>query len=180
VLVSLRAWGRVVLVLVLTAVVQVGILNGLVVDGAHPDAFLLLAIVAGAVAGSQRGAAVAFVVGLVADLFVLTPYGLSSLCFVLVAFGVGAATALPGGRAPQSFRIVTAFAGGIAGSLLFAGLGALLGQPELPRHQLIAVVVVVAVANVVLVLPATGALIWALKVDSAPRELATTTGGSAR
>ncbi len=174
-----KAWLRVAALLAVTAVVQIGILNGLVIDGAHPDTFLLLAVVAGLVAGSQRGAVVAFVVGLVADLFVLTPFGLSSLCYVLVAFGVGAVATLPGGRAPYSFRIVTAFAGGIAGSLLFAGIGALLGQPDLPRHQLVAVVVVVAVANVVLVIPATAAMMWALKVDSAPHELATT-GGSAR
>jgi rod shape-determining protein MreD len=170
----------VAIVLLVTTIVQVGVLNGLVVDGAHPDAFLLLAIVAGLVAGSQRGAVVAFFVGLVADLFVLTPFGLSSLCYVLVAFGVGAVASLPAGRAPYGFRIVTAFTGGIAGSLLFDGIGALLGQPELPRHQLIVVVAVVAVANVVLVIPAAAAMTWALSADSAGRELATTSGGSAR
>ena len=79
-------------------------LNEIVVGGAHPDLFLLLAISAGLAAGPQRGAVMAFALGLVADLFVQTPYGLSSLCYVLVAFaiGLGGRASRPGGRRSAS------------------------------------------------------------------------------
>jgi len=173
-----RAWLRLAVVVVLTTVLQVGVLNGLEVGGAHPDGFLLLAIAAGIVAGPQRGAVIAFVVGLVADLFVLTPFGLSALVDVLVAFGVGSAAALPAGRAPYSFRMMMAFAGGIAGTLLFALISSLLGQPKLPSHELAVVAAVVAIANVVLVAPATAAMSWAVKVGPS-RDLAAVSGGSA-
>ena len=89
---SLRMWARLALIAFGAIIVQVGLLNQVVVSGAHADVFLLLAISAGLVAGPQRGAAMAFVLGLVADVFVPTPYGLSSLCYVLVAFAVGLAT----------------------------------------------------------------------------------------
>jgi rod shape-determining protein MreD len=173
-----RAWLRLVVVIVVTAVLQVGVLDGLEVHGAHPDGFLLVAIAAGLVAGPQRGAVIAFVVGLVADLFVLTPFGLSALVDVLVAFGVGSAAALPAGRAPYSFRMVMAFAGGITGTLLFAVISALLGQPKLSSHELVVVVAVVAIANVVLVVPAAAAMSWAVNVGPS-RDLAAVSGGSA-
>jgi len=130
-------------------------------------------------AGPQRGAVIAFVVGLVADLFVVTPFGLSALVYVLVAFGVGAAASLAGGRAPYSFRMVMAAAGGIAGVLLFAGIGVLIGQPQLPSHQLLAVVGVVAIANALLALPAAMLMSWAVSSGPASRELAPSSGGSA-
>jgi rod shape-determining protein MreD len=133
---NMRTWGRLVIVTLAAAVIQVGVLNGIVVDGAHPDLFLLLAISAGLAGGPQRGAVMGFALGLVADLFVQTPYGLSSLCYVLVAFGVGLAAGIPSGRAPLGFQLATALVGGIGGTLLYAGLGTLIGQPSVPHHQL--------------------------------------------
>jgi rod shape-determining protein MreD len=177
--VNTRAWGRIAFVVVVTVVAQVGLVNGLVIEGAHPDLFLLLAIVAGLTAGPQRGAVIAFFVGLVADLFVLTPFGLSSLVYVFVAFGVGAVASLPGGRAPNSFRLIIAIAGGVAGTLLFAGIGALIGQPQLPSPQLISVLLVVAVSSAVLVIPAASLMSWAVDAGHASRDLAGVPGGSA-
>jgi rod shape-determining protein MreD len=173
-----RAWLRVAAVGCIALVVQEGILNGLIVGGAHPDAFLLLAVAAGLVAGPQQGAVIAFVVGLVADLFVLTPFGLSSLVYVLVAFGAGTAASLPGGRAPYGFQMTVALAGGVVGTLLFEGIGALLGQPKLPAHQLVVVAAVVGIANVVLVIPASAALSRAINIGP-PRDLGAVSGGSA-
>jgi len=176
--VTARAWLRVAAVVCVTLVVQVGILNGLVVGGAHPDAFLLLAIAAGLTAGPQRGAVIAFVVGLVADLFVLTPFGLSSLVYVLVAFGAGLTASLPGGRARYSFEMLVALAGSVAGTLLFEGISILLNQPRLPGHELAVVVAVVAVANAVLIIPASAAMSRAVSVGP-PRDTAAVAGGSA-
>jgi rod shape-determining protein MreD len=161
-----------------TIIVQEAILNGIVLGGAHPDAFLLLAVAAGLTAGPQQGAVIAFAIGIVADLFVLTPFGLSALVYVLVAFSVGAAASLPGGRAPYSFQMLVAFVAGIVGTLLFAGVSALLGQPKLPGHALLSVSAVVAIANVILVIPAVAAMSRAITIGPT-RDLAAVPGGSA-
>jgi rod shape-determining protein MreD len=137
-------WARLGSIALGAVIFQVGLLNQVVIAGAHADIFLLLAITAGLVAGPQRGAAMAFVLGLVADVFVETPYGLSSLCYVLVAFAVGLAVGALPGRPTFGFQLAAAFLGGIGGSLLFAGLGVLIGQPSVPLHQLAIVSVVVS------------------------------------
>jgi len=179
--VTLRTWSRLALVAVVAAVVQVGVLNGIVVAGAHPDLFLLLAISAGLAAGPQRGAVMGFALGLVADLFVQTPYGLSSLCYVLVAFGVGLAAVIPSGRAPLGFQLATALLGGVGGTLLYAGLATLIGQPSVPRHQLAVIVVVVTAGCVLLGAPAYRLLEWTVAVTpGAHHDPATFAGGSAR
>jgi rod shape-determining protein MreD len=171
--VTLRTWRRLFVVGFAVMIVQVGLLQQIVVGSAHPDAFLLMAVCAGLVAGPQYGAVVAFVTGLVADLFVVTPYGLSALCFVLVAFGVGYLAALPGGRAPYTFRVVTAFVASIGGTLLYAGLSILVGQPHAPRGELVNVVAVVSVANAVLAIPAVALMRWVFSSAGQPgRELA--------
>lgn len=173
-----RAWLRLALVVLVTLVLQEGVLNGITIGGAHPDAFVVLAVAAGLAAGAQRGAVIAFAIGLVADLFVLTPFGLSSLVFVLVAFCVGLLAAVPSGRAPAGFQMLVALVAGLLGSVVFDGLNDLLGQPKLPNHQLVVVTVVVGLAAALLVVPARAAMSWALTVGPA-RETAALTGGSA-
>ena len=136
--------GAVPLIAFCAAIVQVGLLNQIVVAGAHADCFLVLAISAGLVAGPRTRAAMAFVLGLVADVFVQTPYGLSSLCYVLIAFAVGLATSALPGRPSFGFKLAAGLLGGIGGSVLFAGLGVLIGQPSVPLHDLAIVAVVVS------------------------------------
>jgi len=179
---TLRIWGRLALVAVVAAILQFGVLDGIVVAGAHPDLFLVLAISAGLAAGPQRGAVIAFALGLVADLFVQTPYGLSSLCYVLVAFAVGLATAgIPTGLPPLGFRLATAVLGGIGGTLLYAGLGTLIGQPTVPRHQLADIVAVVTAGCVLLAEPGYRVLGWAAAVaPGSHRDPAAFASGSAR
>lgn len=169
---TLRTWWRLAAIGLVAVVVQVAVLNQIEVGGAHPDLFLCVAIGAGLVAGAQQGAVVGFAAGLVADLFTVTPYGLSALTFVLVAFFVGLLAALPAGRGSLAFRVVATFGASIAGTLVYAGLLILLGQPHLPRSELAGVVAVVSVANAVLALPVTGAMGWAFAGGTGARELA--------
>ena len=51
--------------------------------------FLTVAVATGLVTGAEGGALMGFAVGMVADLFVQTPLGLSALTFSLVGFTVG-------------------------------------------------------------------------------------------
>lgn len=175
---TLRVWRRLFIVGLALVVVQVCVAQRFVFGGAHPDLFLLLAIAAGLVAGPQHGAVVAFVTGVVADLFVVTPFGLSALCYVLVAFAVGLLSASPGGRSPNLYRVVATFVASIGGTLLFMAITLLVGQPHLPRSQVVAVVAVVSVTNAILAVPAALAMQWAFAGANPSRD-ALMAGGSA-
>jgi len=178
---TIRMWGRLSLVAFGAVIVQVGLLNQIVVGGAHPDLFLLLAISAGIVAGPQSGAVIAFALGLLADVFVQTPFGLSSLCFVLVAFAMGMVVATLPGRPTVGFQLAAALLGGIGGTLLFAGLGTLIGQTSVPRHQLAVVAAVVAAGCVVLAPLTYRVLEWTVAVaPGTRRDAGAFAGGSAR
>jgi rod shape-determining protein MreD len=178
---SLRTWGRLAVVALAVVLVQVCVLNQITIGGAHPDALLLLAVSAGLVAGPQRGAVMGFALGLVADVFVQTPYGLSSLCYVLVAFAVGLATGTVTTRPTFGFQAATALLGGVGGTLLFACLGTLIGQPSVPRHQLAVIAVVVAGGCVLFANLAYRLIEWTLAVaPGAHRDAGAFASGSAR
>lgn len=155
-----RSWRRLALAAVTVVIVQVGILQQISIDAAHPDVFLLMAICAGLVAGPQTGAVIAFLWGLVADLFVVTPFGLSALCFVLVAFAVGQLSQVPGSRPPYRLSVVVSFAAGFVGSLLYVGLSFLVGLPHFPAPEIAVAALVVAVGCAVLAVPAMATTRW--------------------
>lgn len=172
---TLRIWRRLFIVGFVVLVVQLGVLQQITIAGAHPDAFLLIAICAGLVAGPQAGAIVGFVTGLVADVFLVTPFGLSALCYVLVAFALGLSSSLQAGRAPYLFQVVAVFVASLGGTLLFQVLAILVGQPHLARSQLVSVLLVVSVANAILALPAAAAMRWVFAATSrGSHELAST------
>jgi len=178
--VNLRSWSRLGAVALLALVVQVAVLDQLVVHGAHPEVLVLLAAAAGAVAGSQRGAMIGFVIGLVADLVLPTPYGLSALTYVLVAFAAGGVRSLPGDRDGRSLQVATCIAGAAGGTLCFAVLGDLLGQPGMLDRQGAVVVLVVTVGALVLAFPSVAALRWVVRgADRSVTGHAIPSGGSA-
>ena len=74
-----RESSRVVLVVITFVVVQQTLVLDLRLGGIHPDIMVLLPIVAGIVGGPATGASMGFGAGLVADLFLPTPFGLSAL-----------------------------------------------------------------------------------------------------
>jgi rod shape-determining protein MreD len=178
---TLRTWARLGVVCLAAVLVQVGVLNQIVIGGVHPDVFLLLAISAGLVAGPQLGAVMGFTIGLVADVFVQTPYGLSSLCYVLVAFAVGLAAGTTSGRPTLGFQLAAAFLGGVGGTLLFAGLGTLIDQPSVSHHQLVVAATVVAAGCVLFANLAYRLVEWTIAVaPGAHRDAGAFASGSAR
>ena len=177
---TLRAWYRLALVLFGAVVLQLSVFDGIVVHHAHPDVLLLVAIGAGLAGGPQQGAIAAFATGLVADLLVDTPYGMSALTFVLVAFAVGLATAGPGERATPGLRFATAVLASAGGTLLFAGIGYVLGEPLMLRSNIVAVVAIVTLGNAVLALPVLKAVAWAIAGGARDRADAPLAGARAR
>ena len=126
--------------------------------GVPGDLLLLLAIAGGLVGGPVRGAVVGFVAGLAMDLFLLTPFGLSSLTYLAVGYAVGSMHAGVLRSAPW-IPVVAGFVASVVGVVFFVVLGQLVGQqfrlPELPQ-----IVAVTAVINALLVFPAMFVLRW--------------------
>lgn len=152
---------RLPLVFLLVLTLQKSVLGDLDVRDVRPDMLLLFAVCAGLVGGSEVGAVVGFATGLVADLFVLAPLGLSALVFSLVGYAVG------------SFRNnlirelwwmppVTAFIASAGGVLLYAVVGAVLGESQFVRPELATTALIVGLLNAVLSIVLVRITGWAL------------------
>lgn len=131
------------------------------VAGAHAELMWLLPVAAGLAAGPRVGAVVGFVAGIAVDLLLPTPFGLSALVGCLLGAGVGRVTATMDVDEWWVAPLVAAI--GSAGAVLcYAVLGAVLGQGQMLRVDLGAVVGVVAVVNALVARPAGRLVGWAL------------------
>ncbi len=90
-----------------------------------------------------------FVAGLAADLLLPTPFGLSALVCCLVGFAVGASTGAVT-REVWWFPPLVALAASAVAVMLYAVIGAVLGQEQFLRVDLAAIVAVVAIVNAIL------------------------------
>lgn len=128
--------------------------------GVMPDFMLLIAVAGGLTAGATRGAALGFASGILIDLFLPTPLGLSALVFTLVGYGVGVAnTGVL--RSAWYIPILTAAGGSVAGVTLYALIGSVLGEGMIDGH-LATIAFVVGVANAVLAPVAVKFVDWSL------------------
>ena len=69
------------------ALLQYVVFSQFRIAGVSADLFLVVAIAAGIVAGSERGAVVGFVCGACLDLLVVTPFGLGAISGCWIAGG---------------------------------------------------------------------------------------------
>jgi len=160
-----RSAVRTLVVVALVLLAQTTIILEIRVDGASPDVMLLLPIAAGVAAGPVEGATVGFVAGIAADLLTPTPLGLSALVGTLVGLAVGA---ISGGvvRDLRGLPTLVALVSSAAAVMLYAVLGAVLGESQFLHVDLAGVVAVVAVANALLAGPAVRLMRWALAGDA--------------
>lgn len=163
---------RISLALVLTLALHLTLLSRIRIDNVRPDAMLLIAVVAGLTAGPERGAIVGFCAGLLADLFLQTPLGLSALAYCLVGFAVGS---LQSGilRAAWWIPVLTALAASTAGVVLYAILGAMVGQGDFVGPRLGVIAALVGVMNAALAPAAMRLIGWAFGSSVTDRSYAT-------
>jgi rod shape-determining protein MreD len=152
---------RATLVIVVVLVVQHTLVDSVRVGGAHPDLMLLLPIAAGYAAGPDRGAVFGFITGLVADLFLPTPYGLSALVGCLLGYGTGVATRglVRGSWWLPSVVAVVATAAGLGA---YAILGAVLGEPGMLKTYLAPALVVMTPSAALVAVPLLRFVAWAV------------------
>lgn len=161
------ARSRVLLVLFVAMVVQLSVGASVTLAGVHPDLMLLMAVAAGIVGGEERGAILGFAAGLLADLFVQAPFGLGALSFTLVGYSTGLfRTAIL--RAPWWLVAASAAVASAAGEILYAVIGAVLGQNQMVSDRLGPVVGVVGGLNGVVALVVVPIMRWAIFPGSRP------------
>jgi rod shape-determining protein MreD len=159
------ARSRVLLVLSLAVAVQLSLAAGIDVAGVHPDLMVAVAVAAGIVGGEERGAIVGFAAGLLTDLFVQAPFGLSALSFTLVGFGTGLFRAAIL-RAPWWLVAASAAVGSAAGVVVYALIGAVLDQSQMISDHLGPVIGVVAGLNGLASLIVVPVMRWSIFPDS--------------
>jgi rod shape-determining protein MreD len=158
---------RVSLVLVLGLTLQLSVAPSVQLFGVQADLMMLLALGAGLAAGPDRGAAIGFASGLLYDLTLQTPCGLSALTYALVAFAVGSLqdSVL---RAAWWIPVTTAIAGSTLGVILYVVFGTVVGV-EFLGVSIPKVAILVAVLNAVVAGPAIRAMRWATGTQESVR-----------
>jgi rod shape-determining protein MreD len=148
------------LLIVTAAILQRGVLSQIRIDSAMPDALLVLAVAAGIVGGTDRGATVGFFSGLALDLMVTTPFGLAAISYLAAGVVAGFLESAMV-RSARWLTMAIAAVSALVGVGVFALFGTLLGRSDLIDGQLVSVAVVVAVSTAILALPAVRACRWA-------------------
>jgi rod shape-determining protein MreD len=140
---------RLGVLIVLLVILQVTVFPHLRIAGVVPDLGLVAAIAVGFREGPEAGAIVGFAGGLAYDLFLSTPLGLSALSYALVGYFVGV---VEGGlmRVPAWLPTVLGFIGGLAGGLVFIGIGVLVGVDAVKGLHGVETVALAAVYDAIL------------------------------
>ncbi len=131
-----------------------------------PELPALIAILAGLFAGAQNGSVMAFIAGLVWDVYLPTPIGLAAVTFAVVAYALGDFTE-DLFHDTQTRTLIAVFVGTAAMVSAYALLGAVLGQGGLVTGRLLIIVLVASLFNTMLSLPAAAAMRWALGIRRA-------------
>jgi rod shape-determining protein MreD len=168
--VSGRSMLRVAFVIFVVLMVQQTVMVALRIGGAHPDLLWLLPITAALLDGPETGAIVGFWSGLAFDLVLPTPFGLSALVGCLLGYAVGSLTAAVDPRAAW-LKPVAALTGSVAADMLFAVLGAILGQQQMVQVDFLALFAVVGLSSLICVLPVNRMMRWALAGESHRRSI---------
>lgn len=146
------------LVLLAALVIQITMLSDLRLLGALGDLMLALTVAAGLTGGADRGVTWGFATGVLYDLMLDTPFGLSALTYALVGYAVGlAGSALM--RTSGWWPVGVAAVAGAVQATLYTALANLLGD-AFPFGHLPAIALVMAAWCALLVLPLIRVMWW--------------------
>ena len=139
---------RVVSVSVMILIVHVGIAPDIRISGVAAELPIGFAIAAGLTGGVERGAIFGFIFGLMVDMFLFTPIGLSALVFGLVGWVSGHVFM---DRIEES-PIMSALAIGVGtgiGLTAFVFIGIALGEGALAEAPITRIVLIASLINAV-------------------------------
>ena len=143
-------------------ILQLTVFTKIKVAGVSPESMALVAAMAGLIVGSQQSSLIAFSAGLLWDVYLTTPLGLSAISLAISAYAVGSIKEglFPSTRVQMVFLVLLATA---ISTVLYAVLGELVGQNGLLGLELLKIAVLASVMNAVLSLPAKPLMSWSLK-----------------
>jgi rod shape-determining protein MreD len=156
---------RVAMIGIVLLALQTTMLAELRPFGVSADIMLGASVCAGIVAGAEQGAMVGFVYGVMFDLLLVSPLGLSAFAYGIAAFSVGALKALITVGQAWWLTVMLIIAGSGGGIVLFAFSGALIGQQGWVRLHLVGDVLVIGGVNALIGLPLSALMKWALRVE---------------
>ncbi|HEX6420009.1 MAG TPA: rod shape-determining protein MreD [Acidimicrobiales bacterium] len=164
-----RRWEplRAALVVAAALLLQLALVADVRVGGVMPDLVLVVVVAAALTGGPDRGATYGFATGLLYDLVVSTPFGLTPLTYALVGYAVGRVGALVQ-RTSGWWPVLLAATAGAAQVVLYTSLGNLVGVAY-PFADVPAIALVVAAGAALGVLPLMRALWWAHGHDEPDR-----------
>ena len=155
---------RLGIVFVVALVIQLTVFVDVRIFGVAPELLALVAVVAAFFVGPERGPVIAFVAGLLWDVYLPTPLGVSAVVFAVVAYVV--ATLNEGLFHDTRTQLVGVVAVGSAASVIgYALLGAIVGEGGLISADLIVIALVVGASNAVLAPIAVPIMAWALAAE---------------
>ncbi len=135
-------WRRAFLVALLGVtgiVVETAVLGGATLDGSKPELLLLMTIALAISEGPEFGAIAGFTLGMLTDLMLDLPKGISALVFTAVGYGAGRVRAHL--RPTAWLPIMIVGAATLAGVAVYGGVSMLLGEGiaarTLARHALL-------------------------------------------
>ena len=159
---------RLGLVMLAALLVQLTVFVDVRFFGVAPELLSLVAVVGAFLIGSERGPVLAFIAGLIWDVYLPTPLGVTAITLALVAYAV--ATLNEGlfqdSRSQLAMVVFLASGGAVLG---YALLGGIMGSPELLRIDMFRIAVIVGVVNAVLTPLAAPVMAWALGGEGAVR-----------
>ena len=145
----MTTWMRLGVVFVVALVVQLTVFVDVRVAGVAPELLALVAITAGFFVGPERGPVIAFAAGLLWDIYLPTPLGISAITFAVVAFAVGS---LNEGLFHDTRSQLVLVAGVASGSAVigYALFGFVVGESGLIDVDLVPMALLVGLMNAVL------------------------------
>ena len=156
---------RLPLVMLFVLLLQSSLLAAMRIGEVRPDAMVLLPIAAAMIGGAERGAFVGFLAGMLTDLFLQTPMGLSALTYSVIGFAVGSMhTGVL--RAAWWIGPLTALVASGISVVLFVLIGAVIGVAHLVRPDLAIIILGTAIINAPLSLAVTKLMAWAWPVEA--------------
>ena len=155
---------RLGIVFVVALVIQLTVFVDVRIFDVAPELLALVAVVAAFFVGPERGPVIAFVAGLLWDVYLPTPLGVSAVVFAVVAYVV--ATLNEGLFHDTRTQLIGVVAVGSAASVIgYALLGAIVGESGLISADLIVIALVVGASNAVLAPIAAPIMAWALAAE---------------
>jgi|SRR5512138_2885502 rod shape-determining protein MreD len=150
---------RATLVVLAALLLQISIVADLRIAGAMGDMVLAIVVAAALTGGPDRGATYGFTCGVLYDLVLDTPFGLTALCYTVVGALAGWVGVLVGRTSGWWPVLAAAVAGGLH-AVLYTSAGNLVGVAY-PFGDVPAIALALAACAAVVVLPLMRVLWWA-------------------